>query len=63
MAGAEVDGAVYIYVLRGVQAEPVEIQLGITDGSKTEVREGELRENDAVVIGLGSAGTQIKAGL
>jgi HlyD family secretion protein len=52
-----------IYVLRGVQAEPVEVQLGITDGSKTEVREGELRENDAVVIGMGSSGTQNQTGV
>ena len=52
-----------IYVLRGVQAEPVEIQLGITDGSKTEVREGELRENDVVVIGMGSTGTQNQSGV
>lgn len=53
----------FIYVLRGVQAEPVEVQLGITDGSKTEVREGELRENDAVVIGMGSSGTQNQTGV
>jgi len=46
-----------------VQAEPVEVQLGITDGSKTEVREGELRENDAVVIGMGSSGTQNPTGV
>jgi HlyD family secretion protein len=52
-----------IYVLRGTKAEPVEVQLGITDGSKTEVREGELKENDAVIIGMTSAGTQTQTGV
>jgi HlyD family secretion protein len=52
-----------IYVLRGTKAEPVEVQLGITDGSKTEVREGELKENDAVIIGMTSAGTQSQTGV
>jgi len=52
-----------IYVLRGTKAEPVEVQLGITDGSKTEVREGELKENDAVIIGMTSAGTQRQTGV
>jgi HlyD family secretion protein len=47
---------VSIYVLRAGQAEPVDIQLGITDGSKTEVRDGELEENDAVIIGMTSSG-------
>jgi HlyD family secretion protein len=55
---------VSIYVLRAGQAEPVEIQLGITDGSKTEVRDGELEENDAVIIGMtSSAGSQSQTGI
>jgi HlyD family secretion protein len=52
-----------VYVLRGAKAEPVEVQLGITDGSKTEVREGELNENDPVIIGMTSAGTQNQTGV
>src|SRR5919106_1179000 len=48
-----------IYVLKDYKAEPVEIQLGITDGSKTEVRSGDLNENDLVIIGMASgAGSQ-----
>jgi HlyD family secretion protein len=46
---------VSIYVLRDLKAEPVEIQLGITDGSRTEVRNGELQENDSVIIGMAAA--------
>jgi HlyD family secretion protein len=45
---------VKIYVLRNSKAHPVEVQLGITDGSKSEVRDGELDENDAVIIGMAS---------
>jgi HlyD family secretion protein len=45
---------VRLYVLKGVRAEPVQVQLGITDGSRTEVRGGDLNENDEVVIGLSS---------
>ena len=52
-----------IYVVKNGKAEPVEVQLGITDGSKTEVKEGELKENDSVIIGLGSAGTQSQTGV
>jgi HlyD family secretion protein len=54
---------VSIYVLRAGQAEPVEIQLGVTDGSKTEVRDGELEENDAVIIGMTSSGSQSQTGI
>jgi HlyD family secretion protein len=52
-----------LYVLSAGKAEPVEVQLGITDGSKTEVREGELKENDLVIIGLASAGAQSQTGV
>jgi HlyD family secretion protein len=51
-----------IYLLRNGQAEPVEVQLGITDGSKTELRDGELKENDPVIIGVAS-GTQGQTGV
>jgi HlyD family secretion protein len=50
---------VTIYVLSAGKAAPVDVQLGITDGSKTEVRGDELKENDAVIIGMSSgAGSQ-----
>jgi len=52
-----------IYLLRNGKSEPVEVQLGITDGSKTEVREGELKENDPVIIGVASAGTESQTGV
>ncbi len=52
-----------IYVLSAGKAEPVEVQLGITDGSKTELKEGELKENDPVIIGMASAGTQGQTGV
>ena len=52
-----------IYVLSADKAEPVEVQLGITDGSKTELREGELKENDLVIIGMTSAATQSQTGV
>jgi HlyD family secretion protein len=42
-----------IYLLKGDRAEAVEVQLGITDGSRTEVRDT-LQENDPVIIGLSS---------
>ncbi|MEK6661477.1 MAG: efflux RND transporter periplasmic adaptor subunit, partial [candidate division NC10 bacterium] len=55
---------VRIYVLKNLKAQPVEVQLGITDGSKTEVRDGELNENDAVIIGMASgASAQNQAGV
>lgn len=46
--------SVRIYVFKDSKAQPVDVQLGITDGSKTEVRGGELKENDAVIIGMAS---------
>jgi HlyD family secretion protein len=51
-----------IYVLKGGHAEPVEVQLGITDGSKTEVTGGEINENDSVIIGM-TGGAQTSSGV
>jgi HlyD family secretion protein len=51
-----------LYLLRNGKAEPVEVQLGITDGSKTEIREGEIKENDPVIIGV-SSGAQSQTGV
>jgi len=53
-----------IYVLRDSKAQPVEVELGITDGSKTEVKGGEVKENDAVIIGMASgAASQSQSGI
>ena len=54
---------VTLYLLSAGKALPIEVQLGITDGSKTEVREGELKENDLVIIGMASAGTPSQTGV
>ena len=48
---------VKVYVLKGGKAEAVDVQVGITDGSKTEIVAGGLNENDQVIIGMGSGGT------
>jgi HlyD family secretion protein len=62
--GGRGERRVRIYVLRDARVHPVEVELGITDGSKTEVRGGELKENDAVVIGMSSAaGSQGQTGV
>jgi len=45
---------VRIYVLRDAKAQPLDVQLGISDGSRTEVVSGELKENDPVIIGMAS---------
>jgi HlyD family secretion protein len=47
---------VKVYVMKDDKAQPVEIQLGITDGSKTEIIAGPLKENDPVIIALSSSG-------
>lgn len=43
-----------VYVLKDNKAKAVEVQLGITDGTRTEVRGGELNENDPVIIATSS---------
>jgi len=48
---------VKIYVVKDGKAEPVEVQAGITDGSKTEVISGSLSENDLVIIGMSGGAT------
>jgi HlyD family secretion protein len=49
---------VKVYVMKGDKAQPVEVQVGITDGSRTEVVSGPLNENDPVIIGMSSAQAQ-----
>jgi HlyD family secretion protein len=56
--------AARIYVLNGHQVQPVDVQLGITDGSKSEVISGTINENDPVIIGMSSsANSQGQAGV
>jgi HlyD family secretion protein len=52
-----------IYLLRDNKAQPVEVQLGITDGSRTEVRDGTLTENDPVIIATSSAASANQTGV
>jgi HlyD family secretion protein len=54
---------VKIYVMKDGKAQPVEVQLGITDGSKTEVIAGTLKENDPVIIGMSSSAAQSQSGV
>jgi HlyD family secretion protein len=53
--GARANRRVTIYVLNENEARPVQVQLGITDGSRTEVVDGDLDEEDLVIIGASSA--------
>jgi HlyD family secretion protein len=68
-AGAGVGGGsrgnrrVTVYVMKANRAQPVEVQLGITDGTRTEVRDGELRENDPVIIAASSAAPAGQSGV
>jgi HlyD family secretion protein len=55
---------VRVYVMKDGKAQPLDVQAGITDGSKTEVISGELNENDPVIIGMSSgAGAQAQSGV
>ena len=55
--------SVTVYVLKDNRAQPVEIQLGITDGSRTEVRAGELNEEDPLIIATSSAAAAGQSGV
>jgi HlyD family secretion protein len=55
---------VKVYVLKDGKAQPLDVQVGITDGSKTELISGGLNENDPVIIGMSSgAGAQAQSGV
>lgn len=45
-----------VYVLRGGEAKPVQVKVGITDGSHTGIVSGGLREGDAVITGMAGGG-------
>ena len=42
-----------VWVLRGTEKSPVAIRTGITDGSVTELREGELGDHDVLITDAG----------
>jgi HlyD family secretion protein len=46
---------VKVYVLNGGEPRQVELRLGITDGSNTEVMEGDIQETDHVIIAMSSS--------
>jgi len=53
-----------VWVLRDGSAAPVPVRTGISDGSLTEVVEGELKPGDAVITdALGGSGSGFAAGL
>jgi HlyD family secretion protein len=53
--GARGNRRVTIYVLKDNKAQPLEVQIGITDGTRSEVLGEVLNENDPVIIGMSSA--------
>ena len=54
---------VKVYTLKDGKAQPVDVQVGITDGSRTEIIKG-LNENEPVIIGMSSgAGAQAQSGV
>jgi HlyD family secretion protein len=62
-AGARGNRRVTVYLLKGDKADPVEVQIGITDGSRSEVVGDALNENDAVVIGMSSVASAGQSGV
>lgn len=49
-AGGRDGRSVKVYVLRQGQPVPLQVRLGITDGSFTEIAEGEVQEGDQAII-------------
>ena len=45
-----------VYIEEGGKVRPVQIELGLTDGTMTEVVNGELRANDVVLVGEARSG-------
>lgn len=53
--GVQGNRRVTIYLLKDNKAQPIEVQLGITDGTRSEVLGEVVNENDPIVIGMSSA--------
>jgi HlyD family secretion protein len=62
-AGGRGNRSVTVYVLKENRPRPVEVQLGITDGSRTEVRAGDLHENDPLIIATSSVAAAGQSGV
>jgi HlyD family secretion protein len=61
-AGASAAGRVWI-TGPDAQPKPVDVRIGLTDGTNTEIAEGPLKEGDEVILGIGDpAGAAKKAG-
>jgi HlyD family secretion protein len=54
VAEVRTEGKQRVWVLRNGQAVAVSIVVGTTDGVKTEVREGDLQPNEAVIVDTAS---------
>jgi HlyD family secretion protein len=52
-----------IYLLKDGKAQPVEVQLGVTDGTRSEVLDEAIGENDAVIIAMSSAASSSQSGV
>jgi HlyD family secretion protein len=60
--GAESTPERQIYVLRNGKPEQVEVKIGLTDGTVTEITSGELKEGDQVITEANVAGKTPSAG-
>jgi HlyD family secretion protein len=50
-----------VYVLRNGEAAPVKVQIGITDGTSTEIEGGDLHEGDPLITGMAQGGAAASA--
>jgi HlyD family secretion protein len=60
--GAESTPERQIYVLRNGKPEQMEVKIGLSDGTVTEITSGELKEGDQVIIEANVAGKTPAAG-
>jgi HlyD family secretion protein len=49
-----------VYALRDQKAKPVRVQLGISDGTSTEVITDQLKDGEPVVVAMSSSGSQAR---
>lgn len=61
-AGARQGREATVYLLRNQKPTPIRLRLGITDGSYTEVVEGEIKEGEQVVLAMSAAQSTAPAG-
>jgi HlyD family secretion protein len=51
-----------VYVLRGGEAQPVSVGVGLEDGTRVEITHGELAQGDAVIVDQGDAAAKARGG-